>query len=134
MKHSLKVLPFIIAMVAACAAPPPPPPVDSGPTSIEDARRKSWDEIDHRACNAMGGEVRQDGMMGLYRCVTPFADAGKVCRDASDCMGQCRTSDDVTDYDAAPGSQVGKCQVNDSPFGCYGTIERGTATAMLCVD
>ena len=127
------ILPILVLMSVACAAPAPPP-VDNGPISIEDARRKSWDDIDHRACNAMGGKVRQDGMMGLYRCVTPFADAGKICRDNSDCMGQCRTSDDVTDYNAAPGTQVGKCQVNDSPFGCYGTVERGTAGGMLCVD
>lgn len=123
----------ILLLISACAAPSTQP-VDDGPMTIEQRRQQSWEQIDHNACNAMGGEVRQDGMMGLYHCITPYADAGKICRDASDCQGQCRTSDDVTDYNAAPGTQVGKCQVNDSIFGCYGTIERGTAGGMLCVD
>lgn len=129
---------FAGLMLSGCAAPAPtngPGPGNGGGNlSIEEQRQRSLEAIDQRACRAMGGDVRQEGMLGMYRCVVPFADAGNVCRDSSDCLGQCRTSDDVTNYNAAPGSQVGACQVNDSPFGCYGTVENGTAQAMLCVD
>jgi hypothetical protein len=130
----LFILSASFAAIAACSTPVQDVPVDNGQKSIEEIRRDSWNKIDHKACTAMGGEVRQDGMMGLYSCITPYADAGKVCRDSSDCLGRCKTSDDVTNYDGAPGTQVGKCEINDSPFGCYGVVERGTAGGMLCVD
>lgn len=128
------VLSVSLFAFAACSTPAQDVPVDDGPGSIEEARRDSWDKIDHNACKAMGGEVRQAGMMRLYSCIVPYADAGKVCQDTSDCLGRCKASDDVTNYNAAPGTQVGKCETNDSPFGCYAVVERGTAGGMLCVD
>ena len=129
-----KCVPFFALVLAACAAQTSPSPEPDAPMSIEARRQQSLEEIDQRACKAMGGEVRQDGMMGLYYCITPYADAGKTCRDSSECEGQCRSSDDVTNYDGAPGTQVGKCQQNDSKFGCYGVVEDGTAQGMICVD
>ena len=138
------LLSFALVMLAACAAPSPAAPLDDPPVSeptprerprsIEDAREQSRLDIDERACEAMGGSVRQAGMMGLYHCIVPYADGGKTCRSSDDCLGRCRTSNELTDFEAAPGSQFGQCEMNDSPFGCYGWVEDGAATPMRCVD
>lgn len=101
----------------------------SEPT-IEDMRAQSLAEIDQEACAASGGVVRQEGMLGLYRCVKPFADAGKACRSKSDCEGKCLATDD-----AMPDQEVvGACQAEDSPFGCYAEVEDGKIQAAICVD
>ena len=102
--------------------------------SIEEMRDESRAEIDEEACAAQGGTVRQEGLLGLWRCVVPYSDAGASCSDASDCEGRCFGSDDVTDYDAEPGEAVGVCEADDSPFGCFAIIEGGEITPMLCVD
>lgn len=101
-------------------------------TTIEDLRAESLAAIDKEACAAKNGEVRQEGLLGAWRCVVPFADAGKVCRDKADCEGKCLAppeSEAVTGDEAA-----GVCQANDSPFGCYAEIVEGKIAAALCVD
>ncbi|OFX04334.1 MAG: hypothetical protein A3E78_14560 [Alphaproteobacteria bacterium RIFCSPHIGHO2_12_FULL_63_12] len=116
---------------AADANDAPAPAVDEGGgASIEEMRAQSLAEIDQEACAAAGGAVRQEGMLGMYRCVKPFADAGKACRSKSDCEGKCLATDD-----AAPDAEVtGACQADDSPFGCYAEVEGGKVQAAICVD
>ena len=92
------------------------------------------DSIFEAACTAKGGEFRQEGLLGLYRCVVPYGDAGASCSDTSDCEGRCLAHDDVTDYEAAPGEAVGVCEADDSPFGCFAEIENGNVAPALCVD
>tara|TARA_X000001316_G_scaffold6537_1_gene1601 strand:+ start:1621 stop:2190 length:570 start_codon:yes stop_codon:yes gene_type:complete len=85
------------------------------------------------SCEAAGGTVARDGLLGWEQCIQRFADAGKACSDNSDCLGQCR----LTSSADMPGQDVkvtGTCQVTDTPFGCYATVEHGRATPMLCVD
>ena len=100
------------------------------PKSIEDMRAESLAAIDRAACEAGGGEVRQEGMLGMYRCVTPYADAGKECRSGSDCEGKCLARDGAMTGEET----IGACQANDSPFGCYAEVEDGKVTNALCVD
>lgn len=126
-------------LTSACAPGKDAAPDDSGEhtqngKTIEEMRAESLAKIDQAACDAAGGEVRQEGMLGLWRCVTPYADAGAICTDASDCEGRCLGSDDVTDYEAPPGQISGRCEADDSPFGCNAEIEDGSVTATLCVD
>ena len=102
--------------------------------SLEEMRDESRAKIDEDACAAQGGVVQQEGLLGLWRCVVPYADAGAQCSDSSDCEGRCFANDDVTDYNAAPGAAVGICEANDSPFGCFAEIENGDVAPMLCVD
>jgi hypothetical protein len=104
------------------------------PKSIEEMREEALAAIDQEACAQAGGEVRQEGMLGLPRCVIPYEDAGKVCSDGSDCEGRCLASDDVSDYEAEPGEIQGRCEADDSPFGCYAEIHDGTLEGMICVD
>lgn len=102
--------------------------------SLDELRAKAWAEFDHEDCKRSGGAGQQQGLLGMPMCVIPFADAGKQCSDHDMCEGQCRTNDSVTDYDGQPGTQLGLCQANNSPFGCYGLVENGSAGAFLCVD
>lgn len=140
----------VIAMtlVAACSAEKPAPATDAvdanddamvddvlqppsdDAKTIEDFRAESLAAVDQEACAAAGGEVRMEGMLGLYRCVKPYADAGKACRSSDDCEGKCLASGpEATGEDA-----VGVCQANDSPFGCYAEVEDGKVTNAICVD
>ncbi len=105
-----------------------------GDKSIDEMREESRAKIDDEACAAQGGEVRQEGLLGLWRCVVPYADAGASCSDASDCEGRCFARDDVTDYEAEPGAAVGVCEENDSPFGCFAEVVGGNVEPMICVD
>lgn len=107
---------------------------DGESKSLEEMRAESRAKIDEEDCIAGGGAVVQDGLLGLYRCTTPYGDAGKLCSDASDCEGRCMGDDTVTDYDAPTGEVVGKCEVNDSPFGCFALVENGSVGPALCVD
>jgi hypothetical protein len=100
------------------------------PVSLEDMRERSLAEIDRAACEERGGEVRQEGMLGLYRCVRPYKDAGKACRSSDDCEGKCLADDNL----AVGAEAEGKCQPTDSPFGCYAEIEGGKVAAAICVD
>lgn len=98
--------------------------------SIEEMRAQSLAAVDQEACAAAGGEVRQEGMLGMYRCVKPYSDAGKECRSGSDCEGKC-----ISTGEAATGEEAaGQCQKDDSPFGCYAEVEGGVVQAALCVD
>ncbi|MBI5939301.1 MAG: hypothetical protein HY859_02630 [Caulobacterales bacterium] len=87
-------------------------------------------------CRAKGGTVGLVGMFGTPACIIPYSDAGKACRDGSDCQGQC-----IVDLDGPPGSgpkpgdqTTGQCQKDDQQFGCFATVVDGKAAQALCVD
>ncbi len=120
--------------VAACAADQHDEGIDSADKSIEQMRNESLAAIDRHACADAGGDIRREGMLGMWRCVIPYPDAGDVCQSASDCAGRCLADDTVTDYDAAPGEIKGVCEADDSPFGCFAEIDGGKLGAALCVD
>lgn len=107
-------------------------PVDG--KSVDEINADALADIDVEACEAGGGEVRAEGLLGAPRCVTPYPDAGEICSDASDCEGRCLGADDVTDFDAPDGEARGICEADDSPFGCFSEIRNGVAEAMICVD
>lgn len=117
------------------AAEEPSFPVEDLPVqekTIEDLRAESLAAIDKEACAAKGGEVRQEGMLGTWRCVVPYADAGKACRDKADCQGKCLLP---PESEAVTGGEAnGACQANDSPFGCYAEVIDGKVAGAICVD
>ncbi len=146
------LLATLVLMIAACAKPHEPAPaspvpaVDTGAgddlypredgdvqeKTIEDLRAESLAALDREACEADGGEVRQEGKLGMWRCVRAYADAGKICRGKADCEGKCLLP---PDGQAATGEEAnGACQATDSPFGCYAEVEGGRVAAALCVD
>jgi len=139
---------LVASLVAACSAPQSSPGEtpqaapegdsaianDGGEAApeptIEDMRAESLKAIDRPACEAAGGEVRQEGMLGMWRCVKPYADAGAPCSGKADCEGKCLAVDGAMHGEEA----VGACQANDSPFGCYAEVEGGKVQGGICVD
>lgn len=107
---------------------------ESGALSIEEMRAQSLAEIDQAACQSAGGEVRQEGMLGMYRCVTPYADAGKACRSGAECAGKCLAPPETETGGDPDAEVVGVCQTDDSPFGCYAEVENGKIAHAICVD
>lgn len=84
-------------------------------------------------CDKLRGNYLRQGMAGNYMCILSFGDAGKKCSKASDCIGSCilRGNDHLT-TETKP---IGQCIENNSPFGCFATIDdSGKATPMLCRD
>lgn len=106
--------------LCACApvdtpAPAPPPHTDSAAS----------------ACAAQGGALERVGRAQTLQCVIPYADAGRACRDGSECLsGTCRGPVEV-----AQGANVtGQCQASNMAFGCYTRLSNGRAEAAICVD
>ena len=75
--------------------------------------------------------MRDVGLFATPACVIPYADAGKICSDKSDCLGMCK---------AAPGAIVGDyatgtCQRDDQDFfGCYNEVRKGVVVGGMCFD
>lgn len=124
-----------LLMFAGCvrASIAPGPVVDQS-LGLEEQRARSLAAIDRAECEAGGGTVVQDGLLGLWRCTTPYADAGSSCRDAADCQGRCVDPEGASDDAEAPGAARGVCEADDSPFGCYAVITDGVRGPTLCVD
>lgn len=120
--------PAVTAAEAAVLADANAPPAEK---SIDDLRNESLAAVDRAACETAGGEVRQEGMLGMWRCVKAYADAGKACRGKSDCEGKCLYQGAAT---PDPVDVTGVCQSDDSPFGCYTEVENGKTTGGICVD
>jgi len=126
----------LLTLTAACQTEPNQPTTPDSQSASATQERISFKsekatEAERERCNAAGGAVLQAGILGAENCIIPYADAGKTCSDSSDCLGDCR----LTASRAQPEETVtGTCQINDSPFGCYQTVENGRAGFTLCVD
>lgn len=78
-----------------------------------------WTDADTRACEAKGGSVTR-GLAGPA-CAMPTEDAGKPCRDGSECSaGIC----------LAEGAQ---CPAQSLNFGCLPILEAGDEVT-ICID
>lgn len=88
-------------------------------------------------CARQGGEYRQVCIDQRYMCVLPFSDAGKACKDSTECQGECRI-DVVTVCDETgnckeptlpkPGQvATGMCQADNDPCGSVIPIKNGIA-------
>ncbi len=98
-----------------------------------EAGKNAFADIDVEACVAKGGEVRLEGLRQLPVCVVSYPDAGKVCTDSSECKGRCLASEEITDYSAS-GDVKGRCEADNSVFGCTAEIKNGKADIATCVD
>lgn len=128
---------FAAISLASCAlfdAPgqPVPEPAEAAASykPIEVASEIATPE-ERAACNAAGGTLGRQGLLGWEHCVQVYPDAGKVCTGEADCLGSCRYEGDA----AQPGTPTtGTCQVKDVPFGCYSVVENGLLQHAICVD
>jgi len=82
------------------------------------------------ACKAKGG-IPEMVLYYVEACVWPTRDAGKACRDKSDCQGFCEAPFG-TESNA---KVVGKCsrKASDRAGGCNNHVERGRSTGDMCV-
>ena len=94
-----------------------------------------FSEADQTACTEAGGLYQQAGMLGWYNCFAQYTDGGKVCSDASDCQGDCRSSEASNMApDGTPEPMTGQCTATSNPFGCYTVVSEGQGMGTLCVD
>jgi hypothetical protein len=83
-------------------------------------------------CVAKGGNWQPEGMAGIPGCVMTSVDAGRVCKDGSECQFKLCT------YKGArlePGSiAYGTCAPTSSHFGCFVSVQNGRVGGEMCVD
>jgi hypothetical protein len=117
-------LPALAALLSCAPAPPP-----TAATHRADAAA---------ACRARGGSIQGRAMFGNRRCVIPFADAGRSCTDSGQCAGRCLHDYRGSAYSlAGPPPEregVGRCEADDSIFGCHSEIRNGRIMRPVCVD
>jgi hypothetical protein len=104
---------------------------------------------DKAGCDKCQGQWAKHGIAETETCICKTKDAGKVCRDGSECEGSCLLTGDAKFEVAVPGppprgSFTGKCSEYDTTFGCYRSIPSGTrakgpvtedeASQRICVD
>lgn len=125
-------LAFLI--LAACAPitainKPPGPAVASPAPRISQASLPS----DEPGCKAIGASWHPICLMGKPACVVTYKDAGKACRDGSECEGgRCYAAQVLATPPA--GGSVGACAQTSDPCGCRQAIVKGVAQPALCVD
>jgi hypothetical protein len=87
--------------------PPPPPPVPAAVAAQQ------------TACAAIGGQLLRRG--ALLSCQRPTADAGRACRQASDCEGGCL-------------ARAGVCAPVTPLFGCQDLLIAPSQVERVCRD
>lgn len=94
-----------------------------------------FNDKDRDACIASGGKYEMAGLLGHFQCTLPYADAGAVCSDRSDCEGRCLAGEDA-DFDPTgeTSGQTGFCQADDNSFGCFSDVIEGVVQPALCID
>lgn len=122
---------FGAALLCACAPMAPSMPTPLAPTQTF-SRDEQPTAAAQTACTAALGAYHQVGLIGTWVCVTPTADAGKVCSSKNQCVGQCIFEGE---HQPAPGEAAqGRCQRTNVQFGCFSAVENGRAQPPLCVD
>jgi hypothetical protein len=85
-------------------------------------------------CRAAGGEWSRfgvrDHLCGIYSCAARTKDAGKPCRNRSECEHLC-----VTHSSPRIGAEAkGECTAVSTTFGCFTHVDGGRIVGRVCVD
>ena len=88
-------------------------------------------------CARESGDYRRVCVAQEYMCVKRYADAGKSCRDSSECEGECRIEVTTVCDEAGkcvepslpkPGdAAIGACQADTDPCGSVIPVKGGVA-------
>ena len=121
---------FIFALtlsVVAAASPKDAFPTDAhGSPITPGSDLKSPD-----ACAAAGGSWQQVGFVA-HACAIPAPDAGKSCKDSSECGGSCLVD---LHRRVLTGAKVGgTCSAHYIVWGCTQLVEHGRVGEAICVD
>jgi len=100
-----------------------------GPWVGRDGQPPVVSDADRKACEALGGTVRQTGFI-VQACTYPAPDAGALCSRGDECAGKCVVPDDTP----AGTRLTGRCSDEVNRGGCVNFIVNGVATGLLCVD
>jgi hypothetical protein len=135
-----------VATTGAGSGPTAPP---SSPSATPAAAVKPPRPTSKAGCDACKGLWARHGIADTESCICKTKDAGKACRDGSECEGTCLVGDDVKFEVTVPGPPprgffTGRCSDYDTAFGCHRMIPSGThangpatedeAAQRLCVD
>ena len=85
---------------------------------------------DPAACARHGGQIKRVCLAQRPMCVIPYSDAGRPCRDASECAGACLASRGGRQGEPAQGA----CQRDNNPCGCRFYVEDGRLAGGRCAD
>lgn len=97
---------------------------------------KRLSSAEKKACLAEGG-YESRSVFGYPICQVEYSDAGKSCRDESDCQGGCLASENGGNADLSPGAPAaGTCQPFAYYPGCNAWVEGGKIGpyGVLCGD
>ena len=133
-KHLRNFIIILLGVITlgACSSAAVTAPPFSGDIEFQGAVASA---AERQSCTAAGGTISRQGLAGYEMCVLPYADAGKVCSDSSECLGQCRAQTlNTAQQSEAAQNVTGQCQANNIPFGCHSEIIGGTIQPGLCVD
>lgn len=125
----------ILALLSSCTSPSGSIADAAAQASAGGPRKAS--EAERADCSARGGAIVARGMLGSATCAVPYADAGKVCRDKSDCQGECRATAGAGASPIRQGDTVvGRCDADSQAgFGCFSLVSNGRAAQPeICVD
>ena len=126
-----------INLESICADYGYPPRSEAESRSVREAcekreTRRISNMMDVPECVRQGGMVQLVGMAQNVMCVVPYPDAGKPCRNSSDCEGACLAKRPVQ---VQVGERTtGECERNNNPFGCRDVLENGISTGSVCRD
>jgi hypothetical protein len=103
--------------------------------SVAEAAPKRLSKEEAQACHAKGG-YESRAPFGAPICQFRYADAGKVCSDKKDCFGRCLSEGRDDGLTLKVGTPIsGRCEAEQSTFGCYGVVDGGRLTEPYdCTD
>lgn len=108
----LALLLLVVLALAACREAAPEPAEPLLPDLLEQATQD---------CTRTGGQMVKAGIAGAMTCIRDMPDAGKQCRRAGDCQGDCL-------------ARSGTCAPVTPLFGCHEILMDQGQRAVLCRD
>ena len=107
-------------------------PTTAGPTAARADGDKSGPVVtSQEQCSKLGGTWRRAGLMQLEVCDVPTKDAGKACRDSSECESLCVAPDGAN----ASQASAGQCYKSFLTVGkCLSIVANGRISTAQCSD
>ena len=131
------------AALSACGAQPPEL-IDSSIVSVEEVEKleqvvdtslplvqQAYSIESEKVCDKQGGKWKKIGRQQAYACVLSANDAGKTCKDSSECEVACVTENKKME---AGLKANGVCLESTDLFGCKAYVSNGVVEHTLCVD
>lgn len=88
-------------------------------------------------CEADGGKFGRAGLLGFYRCIRRYPDAGKLCTSARQCAGRCVSMEESFGFEIESQKdnlKPGQCEYDDNPFGCTVFLNNSGVWIKICAD